>query len=307
MSTLIYDVLILGGGPGGYTAALYCTRAGRKTALIERMSPGGQMCLTTQIDNYPGFPSGIDGFSLGEAMQKGAERFGAQTIYSEILSVDLQSEPKTVTTDGGTYAAHTVILATGATHRHLHVPGEQELLGRGVGYCAACDGMLFKGKRVAVVGGGDTAAGDALYLSELCESVTLIHRRDALRATKIYRDALAKKENVNLLFNASITAVQGENKVSSIRVATPGGEKTLEVDGVFISIGREPTTALFKGQLALDSAGYVIADETTRTTIDGVFAVGDLRTKPMRQVVTAAADGATASHFVEEYFASRSN
>lgn len=305
MSSSVYDVLVLGGGPAGYTAALYCTRGGRKTAIIERMSPGGQMCQTAQIDNYPGFPQGIDGYSLGTAMQSGAERFGAETVYAEILSVDLQSTPKKIITDGGEYSAYAIVIATGAEHRHLGVEGEEEFLGRGVGYCAACDGMLFRGKKVAVVGGGDTAAGDALLLSELCETVTLIHRRDSLRATKIYRDALEKKQNVDLVFNSRVTAIRGNAKAEEIEVASVDGTavRSLALDGIFISIGREPSTALFRDQIELDASGYIIADETTKTSLPGVFAVGDVRTKPVRQVVTATADGATASHFVEEYFA----
>jgi len=194
---MIYDILILGGGPAGYTAALYATRAGRRVAVVERMASGGQMCLTAQIDNYPGFPEGVDGNTLGGYFEAQARRFGGETVWGEIEKVDLASDPKRVTVDGSEYEARAIIIATGATHRHLDVEGEERLLGRGVGYCAACDGMLFRGKRVAVVGGGDSAVGDALILSELCEQVTLIHRRAEFRAARVLTEAL--KSFISLL------------------------------------------------------------------------------------------------------------
>lgn len=301
----VHDVIIIGGGPGGYTAALYCARAGLDTILVEKLSAGGQMALTTQIDNYPGFEEGVDGFTLGEKMQACAERFGAVTELAEVLSVDLKESVKTVETSEGILYGRTVILAMGATPKELGVEGEASLVGRGVGYCAACDGMFYKGKTVAIVGGGNTAAADALLLSRICEKVILIHRRDTLRATKIYHDTLFKTENIEFCWNSTVTELLSDTKLTGIKVqdVNTGEEKTLEVAGVFVSIGQKPASELVAGQVELDASGYVIADETTRTNIPGVFAVGDVRTKPMRQVVTAVSDGAVASHFVEEYLA----
>lgn len=301
----IHDVIIIGGGPAGYTAALYCVRAGLDTVLVEKLSAGGQMALTTQIDNYPGFEEGIDGFTLGEKMQAGAERFGAVTELAEVYAVELKESIKTVETSEGTFYGRTVILATGASPKELGVAGEASLVGRGVGYCAACDGMFYKGKTVAIVGGGNTAAADALVLSRICEKVILIHRRDTLRATKIYHDTLFKTENIEFCWNSTVTELISDGKLTGIKVqdVNTGEEKILDVAGVFVSIGQKPESELVQGQVELDASGYVIADETTRTNIPGVFAVGDVRTKPMRQVVTAVADGAVASHFVEEYLA----
>lgn len=301
----IHDVIIIGGGPAGYTAALYCVRAGLDTVLIEKLSAGGQMALTTQIDNYPGFEEGIDGFTLGEKMQAGAERFGAVTELAEVYSVELKESVKTVETSEGAFYGRTVILATGASPKELGVAGESSLVGRGVGYCAACDGMFYKGKTVAIVGGGNTAAADALVLSRICEKVILIHRRDTLRATKVYHDTLFKTENIEFCWNSTVTELISDGKLTGIKVqdVNTGVEKILDVAGVFVSIGQKPESELVQGQVELDASGYVIADETTKTNIPGVFAVGDVRTKPMRQVVTAVADGAVASHFVEEYLA----
>lgn len=301
----IHDVIIIGGGPAGYTAALYCVRAGLDTVLIEKLSAGGQMALTTQIDNYPGFEEGIDGFTLGEKMQAGAERFGAVTELAEVYSVELKESIKTVETSEGAFYGRTVILATGASPKELGVAGEASLVGRGVGYCAACDGMFYKGKTVAIVGGGNTAAADALVLSRICEKVILIHRRDTLRATKVYHDTLFKTENIEFCWNSTVTELISDGKLTGIKVqdVNTGEEKILDVAGVFVSIGQKPESELVQGQVELDASGYVIADETTKTNIPGVFAVGDVRTKPMRQVVTAVADGAVASHFVEEYLA----
>lgn len=301
----VHDVIIIGGGPGGYTAALYCARAGLDTMLVEKLSAGGQMALTTQIDNYPGFEEGVDGFTLGEKMQACAERFGAVTELAEVLSVELKEAVKTVETSEGTLYGRTVILAMGATPKELGVAGEAGLIGRGIGYCAACDGMFYKGKTVAIVGGGNTAAADALLLSRICEKVTLIHRRDTLRATKIYHDTLFQTENIEFCWNSTVTELLSDTKLTGVKVqdVNTGEEKTLEVAGVFVSIGQKPASELVQGQVELDASGYVIADETTRTNIPGVFAVGDVRTKPMRQVVTAVSDGAIASHFVEEYLA----
>lgn len=300
-----YQVVILGGGPAGYTAALYCARAGLETVVVEKFSAGGQMTQTKQIDNYPGFDEGVDGFTLGLKMQQGAERFGAETVQAEVLSVDLISNPKKVETSSGTLLAQVVIVATGAEHKHLGLQEEETLLGRGVGYCAACDGMFYRGKTVAVVGGGNSAAADALLLSNLCEKVYLIHRRDTLRATKVYHQPLMKAENVEFVWDSVVEEVLADNRVKGVRVRNlkDGSEREIELNGVFISIGRIPETKLFAGQLDLDEQGYIVADESTRTNIPGVFAIGDVRTKVLRQVVTAAADGAVASHYAEEFLA----
>lgn len=299
----IYDTIIIGGGPAGYTAALYCARAGLDTLVLEKLSVGGQMALTMQIDNYPGFDEGIDGFMLGDKMKKGAERFGAKTTITEVLSVDLKSNVKTVSTRKGDLLCRTVIIATGAVPKKLSVPGESEFTGRGVSYCAACDGMFYRGKRVVIVGGGNSAAGDASLLSRVCQSVTLIHRRDTLRATKIYHEPLMKAENISFSWNSSVTEVLGDDKVTGVAVKnTVTGEiSTIDCDGVFVSIGRSPETQLFTGMLDIDENGYIIADESTETTIPGVYAAGDVRTKTLRQVVTAAADGAVAALKAEEY------
>lgn len=304
MSEKIFDTIIIGGGPAGYTAALYCVRAGLSTLVLEKFSAGGQMTQTSTIDNYPGFEEGIDGFSLGFKMQQGAERFGATTMQTEVLSVDLNANPKKIVTDSGELLSKTVIIATGADHKHLGVDKEESLIGRGVGYCAACDGMLFRGKTVAVVGGGNSAAADALLLSKICQKVYVIVRRDMMRATKIYHEPLMKAENVEFKWNSQVCELLHGIKLSGVRIENKDGEsEEIALDGLFISIGRQPATEIFAGQIELDKSGYVIADESTKTNIPGVFAVGDVRTKVLRQIITAAADGAVASHFVEEFIA----
>jgi len=304
MSEKIFDTIIIGGGPAGYTAALYCTRAGLSTLVLEKFSAGGQMTQTSTIDNYPGFDEGIDGFSLGFKMQQGAERFGAETMQTEVLSVDLNANPKKIVTDSGELLSKTVIIATGADHKHLGVDKEESLIGRGVGYCAACDGMLFRGKTVAVVGGGNSAAADALLLSKICQKVYVIVRKDSLRATKIYHEPLMRAKNVEFKWKYEVRELLHGMKLSGVRIENKDGDsEEITLDGLFISIGRQPATDIFKGQLELDNSGYIVADESTKTNIPGVFAVGDVRTKIMRQIITAAADGAVASHYVEEYLA----
>ena len=303
MANKIYDTVIIGGGPAGYTAALYAARAGLSTLVLEKLSPGGQMTETQNIENYPGFSDGIDGFTLGFNMQSGAEKFGAESAMTEVISANLSENPKIITTDNGEVLAKTVIIATGAHHKHLGIKNEEELIGRGVGYCAACDGMLYKDKTVAVVGGGNSAVQDALLLSRICKKVYLIHRRDTLRATKIYHEPLMKTENVEFLWNSAVDEFLFEKKLHAINVKNlkDGSTKTVELDGIFISIGRAPVSELFKNEITLDEQGYIVADESTKTNIPGVFAAGDIRTKALRQVVTAAADGAVAAHFAEEY------
>ena len=305
--TKVYDMLIIGGGPGGYTAALYAARAGLDVLVLEKLSAGGQMALTHQIDNYPGFEEGVDGFELAEKMQAQAQRFGAQTEYAEVYGADLDAQPKLVKTSEGDFYGKTVVIATGASPRELGLPEENSLIGRGVAYCAACDGMFYKGKTVVVVGGGNSAAADALLLSRVAKKVIIVHRRDTLRATKIYHQPLMNAENVEFVWNSTVKQILSNGKVSGIVVqdVNSGEEKQIDCEGVFVSIGRKPATELVKDSLQLDGNGYIIADESTKTSIDGVFAVGDVRTKQLRQVVTAVADGAVASHMAEEYLAEK--
>ena len=302
MNDKIYDVVIIGGGPGGYSAALYCARSGMSVLVLEKLSPGGQMATTGQVDNYPGFEDGIDGFELGDKMKKGADRFGAETAFDEVIRVDLKAEPKKITTTGGELLTKTVVIATGASPRELGLPEEKKLRGRGVAYCAVCDGMRYKDKTVVVSGGGNSAAEDALFLAKICKKVYLVHRRDALRASMVYQNAL-KDSPVEFLWNSRIEEIFHEKKVTGVRLADvkTGEEREIACDGLFVAIGRVPDTAVFEGQVERNEQGYIIADETTRTNVPGVFAVGDVRTKPLRQIVTAASDGAVASKFIEEF------
>ena len=305
MKEHVYDMIVIGGGPAGYTTALYAVRAGLDTLVVEKLSAGGQLAQTHQIDNYPGFPEGIGGFDLALKMQEQAQRFGAASMSADVTRVDFRSSPKAVETSEGVLYAKTVTLATGAAPRPLGLPEEPGLLGRGVAYCAACDGMFYRGKTVVVVGGGNTAAEDALLLSRIARRVILVHRRDALRATKIYHDPLMKAENVSFRWNSVVTEVLHEQTVTGVRLRNVlTGEETVEsCDGVFVSIGRNPASELAKGQLDMDGSGYIVADETTQTSVPGVYAVGDVRTKAVRQVVTAVADGAVAVHMAEGYLA----
>lgn len=301
----VYDMIIIGGGPAGYTAALYAARAGLDTLVFEQTSIGGQMALTDIIDNYPGFPEGVDGFTLGMNMQSCAERFGAKTEYAQVTRVDLKDKIKHITTDSGDFYAKTLVIATGANPRELGINGESELIGRGLHYCAHCDGRFYKDKTVVVVGGGNSAASDALYLSNLAKKVYLVHRRDTLRATKLYHEPLMNAQNIEFIWNSTVTDYITDSKITGLKLknALTGEESTLQTDGVFVSIGRKPASELFKNSIPLDNSGYIIADETTKTKIDGVYAVGDVRTKSLRQVVTAVGDGAVAVHFAEEYLA----
>ena len=299
----VYDMVVIGGGPAGYTAGLYAARSGFSVLVIEKLSPGGQMALTHQIDNYPGFEEGIDGFTLAEKMKTGAERFGAESKFAEVKELNLMANPKEIKTTDQTILAKTVVLAMGANPRELGVENESTLIGRGVSYCAACDGMFYRGKTVAVVGGGDTAAVDALLLSRVAKKVIIIHRRDRLRATKIYHDQLFKTENVEFMWDSVVRELLFEDKLNGLKVKNvkSGEVSRIEVDGVFVSIGRKPATELLKNQVELDANGFVKADESTKTNIDGVYVVGDIRTKSLRQVVTAVSDGAVAVHTAQEY------
>ena len=303
----IYDMVIIGGGPGGYTAALYAARSGLDTLVVERLSAGGQMAQTHWIDNYPGFENGVDGYELAQSMQRQAHRFGAKTVYAEVDRVDLAAEIKKLETSEGTVYSRTVVIATGAGPKPLGLAEEKELAGRGVAYCAACDGMMYKGKTVVVVGGGNSAAADAMILSRIAEKVILVHRRDTLRATKVYHDPLQKAENVEFRWNSVVEAIEHDERVTGVRLRNviSGEETDVACEGVFVSVGRKPASQLAQGQLELDANGYIVAGESTHTSVPGVYAVGDVRTKALRQVVTAVADGAMAVHAAEEYLAGK--
>ena len=302
---IVYDMIIVGGGPGGYTSALYAARAGFNVLVLEKFSAGGQMALTHQIDNYPGFEDGIDGFSLADKMKKQAERFGARSENAEVIKVNLTVNPKEIETAKGTFLSKTVVLASGANLRELGVDKETELIGRGVAYCASCDGMFYRGKTVVVVGGGNTAAADAILLSRIAKKVIIVHRRDTLKATRIYHEPLMNAENVEFKWDSTVTELLYEDKITGVKIKNvkTGEESIIDCDGVFVSVGRKPATDFLGSQLDLDENGYIIADETTKTSIPGVYAVGDIRTKQLRQVVTAVSDGAMAVHSAEEYLA----
>lgn len=298
----VYDILIVGGGPAGYTAALYGARSGFSTAVLEKLSPGGQMATTSDVENYPGFPGVVDGFELGERMQEGAEKAGAETVYADVTRLDLLADPKVVETSEGTFWGKTVILATGAHPRKLGIPQEEALVNRGVAYCATCDGSFYKDKVVVVNGGGNTAVGDALYLAKLASKVYLVHRRDTLRATPIYLQRL-KDAGVEIIWNSVVAGLQADKKLTAVELkdVKTGETRVLPADGLFVAIGQLPESSLAQGQVATDKAGYIVAGEDTKTSVPGVFAAGDVRTKAVRQIITAAADGAVAVHFAEEY------
>lgn len=301
----IYDVIIIGGGPAGYTAALYACRSGLDTLLLEKESIGGQIARTSQIDNYPGVDCGIDGFSLGIKMQKQAEQFGTVTIMEEVTKVKLTNEVKEIYTRNNTYLCKSVIIATGATPKHLDLPNEKELIGKGVHYCASCDGMFYKDKTVVVVGGGNTALSDALLLSRLAKQVFLVHRRDTLRAAKIYQEQMANTDNIRFIPNHVVSELLPRESGLDVILKNVSGNELMPIacDGVFVSIGHYPATDLFRGAVDLEDSGYIKANESTCTNLPGVFAAGDVRTKPMRQIVTATADGAVAALHAENYVA----
>lgn len=303
MENNCFDVIIIGGGPAGYTAALYAARANLTAMVIEKFAPGGQMATTEIVENYPGFVEGINGFELGMQMKKGAERFGVKTKLAEVKSVELDKNPKLIHTSKDTFQAKTIILALGAYPRELGLPNERNLRGRGVSYCATCDGMFYKDKTVVIVGGGNTAVADAIFLAKICKKVYLVHRRDELRASKTYMESLEKTENIEFIWSSEVVEILADEFVTGVKVKSRKDDsiRMVSCDGIFVAIGNVPNTELIKGQVELDEAGYVPADETTRTNIPGVFAVGDMRNKPLRQIVTAVADGAVASKYAEEY------
>ncbi len=300
-----YDIVVIGGGPAGMGAALYAGRAGLSCLVIESNITGGQMNETDVIENYPGFEE-IQGSVLAEKMKRHAEKFGAEFHTASVVDVDFTGQVKRIFTDDGVViTSEVVVIATGASHRKLHVPGEEEFSGKGVSYCATCDGHFFKGKTVALVGGGDTAITEALYLSNLTKKVLVIHRRDKLRAVKSLQDRAFAKENIEFLWNTIVKSIEGSEKVERLVLENKKSGETfeLEIDGIFIAIGIVPNSELFRGKVNLDSQGYIITDENMETNVRGVYAVGDVRAKRLRQVITAVAEGATAvSHAAETYF-----
>lgn len=298
-----YDVAILGAGPAGISAAIYAVRGRLKILWLDKQfAQGGQILNTYEVDNYPGLP-GISGMDLGEAMGAHAQKFGIAPIRENVLSVEDAGTEKIIRTKKHEYRAKTVILACGASHRMLNIPGEQELSGMGVSYCATCDGAFFKDRTTAVIGGGNMAVEDAIFLSRICKKVYLIHRREELRAEKILQDALMARENIEILWNRVAVEIQGKNMVNGLKIRNvkTQEESLIGTDGVFIAVGLVPNTDRFKDLTALDEGGYVIAGEEGITQTPGVFAAGDIRTKALRQVVTAVADGANAVNSVQRY------
>ena len=306
MEQSIYDTLIIGGGPAGYAAALYCARANLNTLVLEQLTPGGQMGVTDRVDNYPGFAEGINGMELATRMRQGAERFGASTQLAAAISVRLDGKTKQVKTNDGEYLARTLILACGASPKELGLAGERELRGRGVSYCATCDGMFYRNKTVAVVGGGNTAVADVLFLSRICAKIHLIHRRNTLRAAPAHAEQMRGIGIIEYHWHTEVAAIIGEKSISGLMLKNKLTEELshIDCDGLFVAVGVMPNTELFSGQVDMDEAGYILADETTRTNVGGVFAAGDLRRKPLRQIVTAVADGAVAAKYAEEYLRS---
>ena len=300
----MHDLIIIGSGPAGLSAAVYGRRAGFSTLVIDKnpMS-GGQVLNTYEVDNYLGLP-GINGFDMGMKFREHAEKMQAEFIEADVLGVEDMGDYKLVKTTDGDYEAKAVIIASGASHSHLGVPGEEELSGMGVSYCATCDGAFFRGKTVAVIGGGDVAVEDAIFLARACEKVYLIHRRDSLRAAQSLQDTMLALPNVEVCWNSVVESINGEGRVNSITlVHKNGGTKSeLAVQGVFIAVGIKPNSESFINNIAADEKGYLIAGEDCATSMPGVFAAGDIRTKKLRQIVTAVADGANAVEGIQEYF-----
>ena len=299
----MYDIIIIGSGPAGLSAAIYAQRACLDTMVIEKNgSSGGQVLNTWEVDNYPGFP-GVTGFELSRQFREHANKLGARVVQDEVVQVELSGNVKKVVCEEETYEARCVILASGAHHRTLEVPGEEELRGAGVSYCATCDGAFFRGRTVAVVGGGDAALEDAIFLARMCEKVYIVHRRDKLRGAKRLQERLQALENIEFVWNSETVAIEGNAQVEALRLrqTQTGEEKRLDVDGVFIAVGIAPESELYAGQLELDEQGYIRADESGQTSVPGVFAAGDVRTKALRQILTAASDGANCVASAERY------
>lgn len=300
---MLYDVIIIGSGPAGLSAAIYAQRAKLATLVIEKAPmSGGQILNTYEVDNYPGIP-GVGGFDLGSKFRAHADALGCSFVTAEVREIQEEEGKKIIVTEKETYETKTLILATGATHRKLGVPGEEELMGMGVSYCATCDGAFFKGKTTAVIGGGDVALEDALFLARLCEKVYLIHRRDEFRGAKVLQERVFETENIEVVWDSVVEEIQGEDMVEKISIYNKKKEEKseLEVQGVFIAVGIQPNTEIYRNLVKMDEGGYIIAGEDGVTQTKGVFAAGDLRTKQLRQVITAASDGANAVTSVEKY------
>ena len=299
----MYDIIIIGSGPAGLSAAIYAQRACLDTIVIEKNGiSGGQVLNTWEVDNYPGFP-GVTGFELSRQFREHANKLGARVVQDEVVQIELSGNVKKVVCEEETYEARCVILASGAHHRTLEVPGEEELRGAGVSYCATCDGAFFRGRTVAVVGGGDAALEDAIFLARMCEKVYIVHRRDKLRGAKRLQERLQALENIEFVWNSETVAIEGNAQVEALRLrqTQTGEERRLDVDGVFIAVGIAPESELYAGQLELDEQGYIRADESGQTSVPGVFAAGDVRTKALRQILTAASDGANCVASAERY------
>jgi thioredoxin reductase (NADPH) len=308
----VRELVIIGGGPAGLAAAIYAGRARLDTLVLEKQYPGGQAFTTDRVDNYPGFPGGIAGPDLTEKMAEQARGHGAEFGAAEVTGASLRGHPKRLTTTDGELLADTVIIATGAGPRKLGVPGEAELTGRGVSYCATCDGPFFRGKAIAVIGGGDAALTEALFLARLAREVTIIHRRDQLRAVKSLQERAKSEPNIRFLLRARVERIVGTDQVRGLQARVTGadgveGHAELPAEGIFIYVGNEPSTAFVRGQIELDQLGYVITDAEMRTSEDGVFGAGDVRRKGLRQIVTAVADGAIAAMNCERWLAERAS
>ncbi len=302
-------VLILGSGPAGLSAALYAARAELEPIVLTGMQLGGQAALTHLIENYPGFPEGVGGAQLGELFQKQAEHFGAKVEFDMANEVDLSQRPYTVKTDSGEYKAETLILTTGANPVHLEIPGEVELTGRGVSYCATCDGWFFKDKKVVVVGGGDSAFEEALFITRYASSVTLIHRREEFRAGAILQNRAKEHPKMNFILNTIVTEVVGTDKLTALKLKNvqTGEESTFEADGLFIFIGHAPNSQIFKGQVEMSDLGYVIVNDKMETSVEGVYAAGEIADPHFRQVVTSAGMGAAAAIQATRYLEEKDN
>jgi thioredoxin reductase (NADPH) len=303
-----YDVVIIGGGPAGLTAGLYASRARLKALLLEAMMVGGQMMTTDIVENYPGFPQGISGAELTSIMEEQAKRFGLMTEMGEVVGLEVADGKKLVKTVERPYQSEAVIICTGTEYRKLGIPGEAEFTGRGVSYCATCDGAFFQDSKIVVVGGGDSALTEALFLTKFAGEITIIHRRDALRATKIYQERAFANPKINFLWDSVVEEIRGNQTVENVIVKNVKSGEVSEVraEGVFMFIGIEPKTAFLRGVVELDESGYVVADETNlQTSVEGIFAAGDARKKLLRQVATAVGDGATAAFAVEKYLEER--
>jgi thioredoxin reductase (NADPH) len=297
------NVVIIGSGPAGLTAAIYAARAELKPVVISGMQPGGQITLTTMVENFPGFPDGIMGPDLMDNMRKQAERFGTRFIDEEVIEVDFKSKPFTIKTDSQEIKTKAVIIATGAVAKWLGVPGEKEFMGKGVSGCATCDGFFFRGKEVVVVGGGDTALEDALYLTKFANTVTIIHRRDQFRASKIMQERVFANSKIKIIWDSVVTEIKGDSKVTSVKIKNvkTGEEKELKTDGVFVAIGHSPATEIFKGQIEIDNQGFIVKKENTETSVKGVFVAGDVADTRYKQAIVAAGEGAKAAIDVEKY------